>query len=88
MGSSACLLLYDLCCLLLRLQKEEKPKEKEKGKSRNIDQFMEERKHEQEMRERRNKERENWRDARHGEKSAVRRITDTEWKSVGEGRVR
>ncbi|CDP07871.1 unnamed protein product [Coffea canephora] len=51
-------------------KKEEKPKEKEKGKSRNIDHFMEELKHEQEMRERRNQEREHWRDARHGDNSA------------------
>ncbi|XP_019446970.1 PREDICTED: protein RRC1-like isoform X1 [Lupinus angustifolius] len=40
-----------------RKKEEEKPKEKEKGKSRNIDHFMEELKHEQEMRERRNQER-------------------------------
>ncbi|CAK9141325.1 unnamed protein product [Ilex paraguariensis] len=53
------------------LQKEEeKPKDKEKGKSRNIDHFMEELKHEQEMRERRNQEREHWRDGRHSENSA------------------
>nr|XP_027082436.1 protein RRC1-like [Coffea arabica] len=51
-------------------KKEEKPREKEKGKSRNIDHFMEELKHEQEMRERRNQEREHWRDARHGDNSA------------------
>ncbi|XP_030468750.2 protein RRC1 isoform X1 [Syzygium oleosum] len=49
---------------------EEKAKEREKGKSRNIDHFMEELKHEQEMRERRNQERENWRDGRHSENSA------------------
>ncbi|KAJ0029851.1 hypothetical protein Pint_12523 [Pistacia integerrima] len=48
-----------------------KEKEKEKGKSRNIDHFMEELKHEQEMRERRNQEREHWRDGRHSESSAV-----------------
>lgn len=36
-------------------KEDERPKEKEKGKSRNIDHFMEELKHEQEMRERRNK---------------------------------
>jgi hypothetical protein len=53
------------------LQEEEKPKEKEKGKSRNIDHFMEELKREQEMRERRNQEREHWRDGRHNEHSAV-----------------
>ncbi|KAI3453996.1 hypothetical protein Pfo_010659 [Paulownia fortunei] len=46
-------------------KKDEKPKEKEKGKCRNIDHFMEELKHEQEMRERRNQERENWHDTRH-----------------------
>lgn len=50
---------------------EDRPKEKEKGKSRNIDHFMEELKHEQEMRERRNQEREPWRDGRHSESSAV-----------------
>ncbi|KAL2472397.1 RNA recognition motif (RRM)-containing protein [Abeliophyllum distichum] len=52
-------------------KKEEKPKEKEKGKSRNIDHFMEELKHEQEMRERRNQDREQWRDTRYGDNSAV-----------------
>ncbi|KAG8375418.1 hypothetical protein BUALT_Bualt10G0098000 [Buddleja alternifolia] len=46
-------------------KKEETPKEREKGKSRNIDHFMEELKYEQEMRERRNQER----DTRHGENS-------------------
>ncbi|XP_073122439.1 protein RRC1 isoform X1 [Henckelia pumila] len=51
-------------------KKEEKPKEKEKGKSRNIDHFMEELKHEQEMRERRNQDRDHWRDSRHGDNSA------------------
>ncbi|KAK4485837.1 hypothetical protein RD792_008484, partial [Penstemon davidsonii] len=51
-------------------KKEEKPKEKEKGKSRNIDHFMEELKHEQEMRERRNQDRESWRDTRPGDNSA------------------
>ncbi|KAK4491032.1 hypothetical protein RD792_001753 [Penstemon davidsonii] len=49
--------------------KEDKPKEKEKGKSRNIDNFMEELKLEQEMRERRNQDRESWRDTRHGDNS-------------------
>ncbi|TYH66548.1 hypothetical protein ES332_D06G131100v1 [Gossypium tomentosum] len=49
---------------------EERMKEKEKGKSRNIDHFMEELKHEQEMRERRNLEREHWRDGRHSDSSA------------------
>ncbi|OVA06561.1 SWAP/Surp [Macleaya cordata] len=51
-------------------KEEEKPKEKEKGKSRNIDHFMEELKLEQELRERRNHEREQWRDGRHTENSA------------------
>ncbi|CAI9771691.1 unnamed protein product [Fraxinus pennsylvanica] len=51
-------------------KKEEKPKEKEKGKSRNIDHFMEELKHEQEMRERRNQEREQYSDTRYGDNSA------------------
>ncbi|GFQ04364.1 U2 snrnp-associated surp motif-containing protein [Phtheirospermum japonicum] len=48
-------------------KKEEKPKEREKGKSRNIDHFMEELKQEQEMRERRNQDRESWRDTRHSD---------------------
>lgn len=53
------------------LQKEEeRVKEKEKGKTRNIDHFMEELKHEQEMRERRNQERDR-RDSRHNDNSAV-----------------
>ncbi|XP_048331356.2 protein RRC1 [Ziziphus jujuba] len=51
-------------------KEEEKPREREKGKSRNIDHFMEELKHEQEMRERRNQEREHWRDGRHNENTA------------------
>ncbi|XP_051151363.1 protein RRC1-like isoform X2 [Andrographis paniculata] len=51
----------------LERKKDEKPKEKEKGKARNIDHFMEELKHEQEMRERRNQDRENWRDSRYGD---------------------
>ncbi|KAG6649734.1 hypothetical protein I3843_07G226100 [Carya illinoinensis] len=51
-------------------KEDDKPKEKEKGKSRNIDHFMEELKHEQEMRERRNQDREHWRDGRHNEHSA------------------
>lgn len=65
------LFVYDFYTFLI-LQKEEKPKEKERGKSRNIDHFMEELKHEQEMREKRNQEREHWRDTRHGDNSAVR----------------
>ncbi|KAL7150663.1 hypothetical protein ABFS83_05G129400 [Erythranthe nasuta] len=48
-------------------KKEEKPKEKEKAKSRNIDHFMEELKQEQEMREKRNQEREKWQDTRHSD---------------------
>ncbi|XP_055820537.1 protein RRC1-like isoform X2 [Solanum dulcamara] len=50
-------------------KKEDKLREKEKGKARNIDNFMEELKHEQEMRERRNQDREQWRDC-HTENSA------------------
>jgi len=49
----------------------DKSKEKEKGRLRNIDNFMEELKHEQEMREKRNQERERWRDGRHDEHPAV-----------------
>ncbi|KAK7265432.1 hypothetical protein RJT34_33052 [Clitoria ternatea] len=59
-----------------RKKEEEKSKEKEKGKSRNIDHFMEELKHEQEMRERRNQEREHWRDGRHGEHSISSRFDE------------
>lgn len=69
---------YFLSCYLvpsslhLFVQKEEeRPKEKEKVKSRNIDHFMEELKHEQEMRERRNQEREHWHDGRHTDTSTV-----------------
>ncbi|XP_038696718.1 protein RRC1-like isoform X1 [Tripterygium wilfordii] len=51
-------------------KEDDRPKEKEKGKARNIDNFMEELKHEQEMRERRNQEREHWGDGRHSESSA------------------
>ncbi|XP_022754443.1 protein RRC1-like isoform X2 [Durio zibethinus] len=51
-------------------KEEERIKEKEKGKSRNIDHFMEELKHEQEMRERRNQERENWHDGHYSDSSA------------------
>ncbi|XP_028790035.1 protein RRC1 isoform X1 [Neltuma alba] len=57
-------------------KEEEKPKEKEKGKSRNIDNFMEELKHEQEMRERRNQEREHWRDGRSTEHSSISRFDE------------
>lgn len=59
----------------LYIQREdEKPRDKEKGKSRNIDNFMEELKLEQELREKRHQERENWRDGRHGENSMVCKI--------------
>ncbi|XP_065861968.1 protein RRC1-like isoform X2 [Euphorbia lathyris] len=51
-------------------KEEERPKQREKGKARNIDHFMEELKHEHEMRERRNQEREHWRDGRTVESSA------------------
>ncbi|KAF5178342.1 Rrc1 [Thalictrum thalictroides] len=50
-------------------KKKEDEKPKEKGKSRNIDHFMEELKHEQELRERRNQEREQRRDGHHLENS-------------------
>ncbi|XP_068668196.1 protein RRC1-like isoform X2 [Aristolochia californica] len=50
-------------------KEEEKPKEREKGKSRNIDHFMEELKLEQELREKRNQEREHWREGRHSDNS-------------------
>ncbi|KAJ6329894.1 hypothetical protein OIU76_008674 [Salix suchowensis] len=53
-----------------RKREEERPKEKEKGKTRNIDHFMEELKHEHEMRERRNQDREHWREGRQTESSA------------------
>ncbi|XP_061352824.1 protein RRC1 [Gastrolobium bilobum] len=59
-----------------RKKEEEKPKEKEKGKSRNIDHFMEELKHEQEMRERRNQDRDQWRDGRPGEHSTSSRFDE------------
>ncbi|XP_047316672.1 protein RRC1-like [Impatiens glandulifera] len=57
-------------------KEEERPREKEKGKSRNIDHFMEELKHEQEMRERRNQDREGWRDGRQSESSALSSLFD------------
>ncbi|CAM0956389.1 unnamed protein product [Alopecurus aequalis] len=47
-------------------KEDERPKEKDKGKPRAIDKFMEELKFEQELRERRNQER----DGRHGDTSA------------------
>ncbi|KAL2937596.1 Protein RRC1 [Bienertia sinuspersici] len=53
-----------------RIEPREKSKEKEKGRLRNIDNFMEELKHEQEMRDKRNQEREKWRDGRLDEQSA------------------
>ncbi|GAB2279962.1 Protein rrc1 [Dionaea muscipula] len=53
-----------------RKREEEKPKEKEKVRLRNIDNFMEELKYEQEIREKRNQDRERWRDGRHDEHSA------------------
>jgi U2-associated protein SR140 len=52
-------------------KEDERPKEKEKGKSRNIDHFMEELKHEQELREKRNQERENWHDGRQNDSSTA-----------------
>lgn len=52
-------------CYLLK--DEEKPREKEKGKTRHIDKFLEELKFEQELREKRNQERE----GRHIDNSAV-----------------
>ncbi|KAK1417788.1 hypothetical protein QVD17_26922 [Tagetes erecta] len=54
-----------------RLKDEERPKEKGKGKTRNIDFFMEELKHEQEMREKRMQEREQWQDGRQSATSTV-----------------
>lgn len=50
-----------------REEPRDKSKEKEKGRMRNIDNFMEELKHEQELREKRNQERERHRDGRHEE---------------------
>ncbi|XP_057949874.1 protein RRC1 isoform X2 [Malania oleifera] len=54
-----------------RKKEEEKTKEKDKGKTRNIDHFMEELKHEQEMREKRNQEREQWRGVRQNDNSSL-----------------
>ncbi|KAJ3679191.1 hypothetical protein LUZ60_017202 [Juncus effusus] len=51
-------------------REEEKPKEKEKGKTRAIDKFLEELKYEQEMREKRNQEREARRNASSAEPSS------------------
>ncbi|XP_020102910.1 protein RRC1-like isoform X2 [Ananas comosus] len=53
-----------------RKKDEERPKEKEKGKTRAIDKFLEELKYEQELREKRSQEREQWREGRHSENSA------------------
>nr|CAD1840199.1 unnamed protein product [Ananas comosus var. bracteatus] len=53
-----------------RKKDEERPKEKEKGKTRAIDKFLEELKYEQEQREKRSHEREQWREGRHSENSA------------------
>lgn len=53
-----------------REESREKLKEKEKGRMRNIDNFMEELKHEQELREKRHQERDKWRDGRQDELSA------------------
>lgn len=52
-----------------RKKEDERPKEKEKGKSRNIDHFMEELKAEQELREKRNQEREQRLEGHHIEHS-------------------
>ncbi|XP_016647608.1 PREDICTED: protein RRC1-like isoform X1 [Prunus mume] len=51
-------------------REEEKPREKEKLKPREIDKYMEERKQDYEMRDKRNQEREHWRDGRPIENSA------------------
>lgn len=77
-GNSFCLLYQIELCIDSKYssytlqREEERPREKEKGKSRNIDHFMEELKREQEMRERRNQDRENWHDGRQIENSTVR----------------
>lgn len=52
-------------------REEEKLREKEKLKPREIDKYMEERKQDYEMRDKRNQEREHWRDGRPIENSAV-----------------
>uniref|UniRef100_A0A0E0CGN3 RRM domain-containing protein n=1 Tax=Oryza meridionalis TaxID=40149 RepID=A0A0E0CGN3_9ORYZ len=51
-------------------KEEERPKEKERRKPRVIDEFMEELKFEKELRQRRNQEREQWREGRHTDTSA------------------
>ncbi|XP_008793637.4 protein RRC1-like isoform X2 [Phoenix dactylifera] len=51
-------------------KEEEKPREKEKGKQRAIDKFLEELKFEQELRDKRNQEREQWREGRHNDNKA------------------
>ncbi|KAM0943397.1 putative transcription regulator SAP family [Dioscorea sansibarensis] len=55
---------------LEKKKEDEKPKEKEKGKTRVIDNFLEELKLEQELREKRSQEREQWREGRHVDNSA------------------
>ncbi|KAI8569314.1 hypothetical protein RHMOL_Rhmol02G0269300 [Rhododendron molle] len=57
-------------------KKREEEKPKEKGKSRNIDKFLEELKKDQEMRERRNQEHEHGRDGRHSESSSSSRFDE------------
>ncbi|KAH7840765.1 hypothetical protein Vadar_021298 [Vaccinium darrowii] len=57
-------------------KKKEEEKPREKGKSRNIDKFLEELKKDQEMRERRNQEHEHGRDGRHSENSASSRFDE------------
>ncbi|KAK1276865.1 hypothetical protein QJS04_geneDACA003889 [Acorus gramineus] len=51
-------------------KKKEEEKPREKGKVRNIDNFMEELKLEQELREKRNQEREQWREGRNNDNAA------------------
>ncbi|KAG0472334.1 hypothetical protein HPP92_016880 [Vanilla planifolia] len=58
--------------LVDNMQKEdEKPKEREKGKPRVIDNFLEELKAEQELREKRNQERDQLREGRHNDNSGL-----------------
>lgn len=52
-------------------KEDEKPKDKEKGKPRVIDNFLEELKAEQELREKRNQERELWREGHHSESAIL-----------------
>ncbi|XP_024026603.1 protein RRC1 [Morus notabilis] len=56
-------------------REEDKPREREKGKSKNIDLYMEELKHAQEMRDRRSQDHENWRE-RHNDNSALSRFDE------------